>query len=298
MDARGEGRGVGPARGLPVLVVVTLLAAGGCRGAGETTDKMVPRGWRGNPWGPAANAARARGEIPVVPNNPEMTAWESWGRQNLREGDIVFRMGDARAAFGLFPFSKISAAIAASRYSHTGIVAVEGGELVVYDTSTSGPQRQPFPIWVLDTRGHFAVKRPRAPYSESAPKAVAFCRSVYEKQVPFDFNMSLGDDKFYCIELTERSYTTAGLPLSKPLRLDHLPRYAEFPRIVRLMKLATSMVPQQLAYVIGNDAIGIWSSPSLELVYEAPHAKPPLAADPAPESLTAQAPRRPGEAVR
>ena len=64
------------------------------------------------------------------------------------------------------------------------------------------------------------------------------------------------------------------------------------------MKLSTSMVPHQLAYVIGNDAIGIWSSPSLELVYEAPHAKPPLAAAAAPESLTAQAPRRPGEVVR
>ena len=49
--------------------------------------------------------------------------------------------------------------------------------------------------------------------------------------------------------------------------------------IVRLMKLFTPMVPHQQAYVIGNEALGIWSSPALELVYEAPHARPPIAGD-------------------
>ena len=128
MDARGGGRRVGPARSLPVLVVVTVLAAGGCRGAGETTDKMVPRGWRGNPWGPAANAARARGEIPVVPNNPEMD------RLGSRGGGRTSATATSSSGWAMpgppsdsSRFSKISAAIAASRYSHTGIVAVEGG---------------------------------------------------------------------------------------------------------------------------------------------------------------------------
>jgi hypothetical protein len=214
--------------------------------------------------------------MPMVPNNPEMTVWENWGRQNLKDGDIVFRMGDARAVLGLFPFSKVSAAIAASRFSHSGIVAVENGEPVVYDTTTTGPQRQPFQIWVLDTRGSFAVKRPRDPYGDRAAKAVEFCRAVYKSQTPFDFNMKLGDDQLYCIELTERSYQSAGLPLSQPLRLDNLPRYAEFPTITRLMRLFTKMEPDQKAFVIGNESIGIWSSPALELVYEAPHARPPL----------------------
>jgi Permuted papain-like amidase enzyme, YaeF/YiiX, C92 family len=283
MDARG-GHLTGPplpARRRPVrlrllLLLVTALAGAGCHGAGETTDKIIPAGWKGNGWGPLANAARARGTMPSVPNSPNMDAWDAWGRENLRDGDILFRMGDARAVLGLFPFSKVSAAIAGSRYSHSGIVAIEGGEPVVYDTSTAGPQRQPFPVWVLDTRGSLAVKRPLPEYASCAPGAVDFCRSVYQAQVPFDFDMSLGDDRLYCIELTERAYASAGLPLSKPLRLDELPRYHEFPRIVRLMQLFTKMVPHQLAYVIGNDSIGIWSSPSLRLVYEAPHGRPPL----------------------
>ena len=213
--------------------------------------------------------------MPTVPNNPDMEAWNAWGRRSLREGDILFRMGDARAASGAFPFSKLSAAIVGSRFSHTGIVAMEDGEAVVYDTTTTGPQRQALAIWVLDTRGSIAVKRPKAEFQGHAPGAVAFCREVYHSQVPFDFKMRMGDDHFYCIELTERSYRTAGLPLSTPVRLDHLPHYHEYPWTVRLMRLCTSMVPHQLAYVIGDESLGIWSSPTLDLVYEAPDARPP-----------------------
>jgi hypothetical protein len=204
-----------------------------------------------------------------------MDAWDDWARRHLHDGDLLFRMGDARAAWGLFPFSKVSAAIADSRFSHSGILAFEDGVPVVYDTTTTGPQRQPFAVWLLDVRGSFAVKRPKPPYQSLAPRAVDFCRAVYDAQVPFDYGMKLGDDQFYCIELTERSYQQAGLPLSDPIRLDRLPRFAEHPWTVRLLRLGTSMVPHQEAYVIGNDAIGIWASPALELVYEAPDGRPP-----------------------
>lgn len=264
-------------RAWPLLLLTLSAASGGCRGAGETTDHMVPRWYKGNAWGPKANADREAGVLPTIPNNPEMTAWAAWGRANLREGDIVLRMGDARAAMGLLPFSKISAAIAGSRFSHSGIVAFEDGEPVVYDTTTTGPQLQPFPVWLLDTRGSLAIKRPKPEYQGYVPSAVAFCRSVYASQTPFDYDMAMGDDHLYCIELTERAYTQAGLPLSNAVRLDELPRYGDFPWIVRLLKLATPMVPSQLAYVIGNENLGIWSSPALDLVYDAPDAKPPAA---------------------
>ena len=262
------------------LWAVAFLGLSGCHSAGETTDQLVPRGFRGNPWGPQANAMRERGEIPIVPNNPDMAAWEIWGKANLHDGDILLRMGDARAAMGLLPFSKLSAAIAGSRFSHSGIVAREGDEVVVYDTTTTGPQRQPFPIWLLDARGSFAVKRPKAEYQAQVPRAVEFCRAAYLKQIPFDYNMKLGDEKLYCIELTERAYQTSGVPLSKPLRLDELPRYRDYPKLVRLLKLATPMVPEQRAYVIGNESIGIWASPALETLYDAPHGRPPGAIEP------------------
>lgn len=268
-----------------VALTVALISQAGCQGAGENTDKMVPRQWRGNPWGPDADLARRCGELPTIPYNPRMTAWDAWARQNLHEGDILFRLGNARAACGLFPFSKVFAAMADSRYSHSGIVAWEEGAPVVYDTSTTGPRRQPFAIWLLDTAGGFGVKRPAPAYQSCIPSAVAFCREVYRTQVPFDLNLKLGDDRFYCIELTERAYRSAGLPLSEPLRIDQLPRYNEYPVVVRLVRLFSSLDPAQEAYIIGNDNVGIWSSRALETVYEASDTRRPYEPGAASASL-------------
>jgi hypothetical protein len=270
------------------LLTVVLVAQLGCRGAGEVTDRMVPRQWKGNPWGPEADGARRCGRLPAIPYNPPMVVWDDWARRNLCDGDILFRMGDARAACGLFPFSKISAAMADSRYSHTGIVAWEEGAPFVYDTTTTGPRRQPFAIWLLDTAGGFAVKRPVSGCQQYVPAALAFCRATYHHQTPFDRDLGLGDDRLYCIELTERSYRSAGLALSEPLRIEQLPRYKEFPNIVRLARLCSPLEPEQEAYIIGNDRVGIWSSPALELVYEAPDAFLPYAGSASPDPRLAR----------
>ena len=64
--------------------------------------------------------------------------------------------------------------MAGSRYSHTGIVAWEEGTPMVYDTTTTGPRRQPFAIWLLDTAGGFAIKRPAPAWQGHIPAAVAF----------------------------------------------------------------------------------------------------------------------------
>lgn len=264
------------ATGLRMAILAALLGAGAeGRGAGDVTGKMVPRWWHGNPWGPEAEAARRCGRLPAIPYSPPMCVWDAWGRTFLRDGDVLFRMGDARAACGLFRFSKISAEMAGSDFSHTGIVAWEEGAPFVYDTTKTGARRQPFPIWVLDADGPLAVKRPVPAAQLCVPGALAFCREVYRRQVPFDPGLMMGDDRLYCIELTERAYRSAGLPLSEPIRIDHLPRYHEFPNVVRLATLCTSLRPEQPAYVIGNDQVGIWASPALELLYRAPDARLP-----------------------
>lgn len=255
------------------LAALGLVNQAGCVGTGDVTGKMVPPSWRGNPWGPDAEAARRCGRLPTIPSNPPMHRWDDWGRANLRDGDIVFRMGDARVACGLYPFSRVTAEMADSRYSHSGIVARENGEVIVYDTNKAGPRRQPFPIWLLDATGGIAVKRPRSHAQRFVNPALAFCRDVYQRQVPFDRQLRLGDERFYCIELTERAYESAGLVLSQPIRIDHLPRYHDFPKAVGFARLFTSLRPDQRAFVIGNDSVGIWSSPALELVFEAPDTR-------------------------
>ena len=57
----------------------------------------------------------------------QMRRWDEWGRAALQDGDIVFRMGDARILGNFFPFSRFLAAASGSRFSHTSVVAIEDG---------------------------------------------------------------------------------------------------------------------------------------------------------------------------
>src|SRR4051812_15483516 len=72
----------------------------------EPTDRLIPANWQGNPWGPEATRARSSGEIAPIPMSPLMLQWDKWGKQVLRDGDILFRRADARLLFGRFPFSR------------------------------------------------------------------------------------------------------------------------------------------------------------------------------------------------
>ena len=132
--------------------------------ATEATDGMKPQAWCGNYWGPAATCARLAGNLPPLQTTQEMVPWQRWGREVLREGDIVFRHGDARVLRGMVPLSRFIARATGSPFSHTGIVAIENGSPVVYDCSSPGIQRQPFEIWMLDSLGALGVKRLKPDY--------------------------------------------------------------------------------------------------------------------------------------
>ena len=90
----------------------------------EMTERLVPAGFHGNYWGPEATRARREGKLPPVHLTPQMARWDQWARKVLRDGDIVFRLGDARAP-RLFPMSRFYANCSNSKFSHTGIVALE-----------------------------------------------------------------------------------------------------------------------------------------------------------------------------
>ena len=98
----------------------------------------------------------------------------------------------------MFPFSRFIANISGSKYSHIGTVIFEDGEPVVYDTTKASVRRQPLKIWVLDTTGPFGVKRLKPEYQGRVPKVVEYLHRVYEKQVPFDYELSLDDRELYC----------------------------------------------------------------------------------------------------
>ena len=275
-----------------VLLWLMLVFNGGQGGGLEPTDRLVPPGWQGNPWGPAANAARKSGELPAIPDTPLMTQWDQWGRKVLKDGDILFRRGDARILGGMFPFSRFIANISGSPYSHIGTVVIEDGEPIVYDTTKASVRRQPLKIWILDNTGPFGVKRLKPEHRNRIPKVVEYLHSVYRQQVPFDYELSTDDRELYCVEMAEKAFRHAGLVLSEPVILADMENINQFPLCVLGFTSLTSLKLDQAVFFPGNDRHGIWSSPLLETVYQTqPPARAARPASPAPKDQKPAAPR-------
>jgi len=251
--------------------LVGLIVLFGSRHDGkEATDRLVPPGWVGNPWGPAAARARKEGTLPPIPISPEMARWTDWGKKTLRDGDILFRRGDARILRGLFPMSRFIANVSGSPFSHTGIVRFDEGEPFVYDTTAAGPRLQPLAVWVLDNVGAIGVKRLKPTYQDHVPAALAWCRAMFEKQVPFDYDLGLDDSALYCLEMTEKAFRATGLTLSEPVRLGEMENAAQFPINMFAFSTLTPLRLDLPVFFPGNERHGIWSSSLLETVYAPP----------------------------
>jgi hypothetical protein len=242
-------------------------------GSDEATNWLKPPGWSGNFWGPAASRARSAGQLPPLPMNPAMLRWNRWGRDVLREGDIVFRLGDARAGRGTFALSWFIARATGSPFSHTGIVAVEDGSPVVYDCAEEGVRRMPFGAWMLECVGPMGVKRLKPEHGHHIPGVIGYCRAVFEQEVPFDFGFRLDDSALYCLELTEKAFRSRGLVLSEPVRIGDWEHLTSFPLTATLMAPVTRLAVgspitlDQPVYLPGNDRQGTWASPMLDTVF-------------------------------
>ena len=257
-----------------------IIIAAHAQDVREPSDRFAPPGWQGNPWGPAAACARAEGRLPAIVMTPAMERWDRWGHAVLRDGDVVFRMGDTRILCGLFPFSRFLADATGSRYSHSGVVAIEDGSPVVYDCTKAGVRRQPFPIWTLDNVGAFGVKRLKAERRRSIPGVLAYCRTAFDEQVPFDYRFDPDDSALYCVEMTEKAFRSQGLALSEPVRLGDMENGGRYPICIGLflslspLALGRPLTLEQPVFMPGNGRHGVWASPLLEAVY------PPATDDP------------------
>jgi hypothetical protein len=238
----------------------------------EMSERFAPPGFVGNFWGPEANEAREEGKLPPIIMTPHMARWDRWARQVLRDGDIVFRMGDARLLHGYFPMSRFLANCSNSKFSHTGIIAFEKDGPVVYDTTRPAVARQPFCVWVLDNVGNIGVKRLRPEFRDAIPRALAYCHRVYQEQIPFDYELSPDDSALYCIEMTAKAFQAAGIELCKPIPLGDMERAAEFPMCMFGLRLASKYTLEHpldfdtLVYFPGNERHGIWSARQLMTV--------------------------------
>ena len=268
----------GPARGL--LCAAWLLVAFALPACSlpprSPTMAAVPPEWRhGNPFGPEANAARACGQIPVNCAVPRAAEWEELARTHIHTGDILFRRGKSCNLRGKLT-TQVLAGVNDGRFSHVGITCWEGDELWVYDVESEGVRKVPFVLWMLDVNGDdFAIKRVRPEYRHFIPAAMAFCDDAYQRHVGFNFSLSNDDRRFYCSEMVEKSFRSAGLHLTEPIPIWQMPGFRRYHILVPLVELFMGVDRNTPVFAIGNEHYGTWASPCLEPVYEIPEIDKP-----------------------
>lgn len=233
---------------LPCLVVFA-----GCRGLSPPT------------WTSSAVVQEVVGRGPV---RERQEAWDRWAADHLQSGDIVFVFGESRILLGLVNFSKLSTEIAGSQFSHVGLVSRENGRVWVYDIVSEGPRRLPFGRFMTDDIvWSIAVKRLQAPYRAAIPTAIAYCREQFDTKRKFDTDFRLDNDRLYCSEMVEGGFRQAGLTLSQPVRIDQLPHFDRLGQTTKqLIRTASKIEFDQEILLPGNDTIGLWACPYLDLV--------------------------------
>lgn len=248
------------------VLALTLAVTAGCATTGER--------------GPTSRAefhqAFSLPNITTIGSDTSRRAvsWNVWGDEHLQDGDILFLMGEGYILMGTVNFSKLSTDLANSNYSHMGVIAIEDGRAVVYHMGHAGITREPFGQMIARRRTHSAaVQRPTRVDQQTRLAAVEYCRRVKQGKKAFDRNFRLDNDSLYCSELVELAYRSAGFPLSEPVRLKDLPNYERHARQIQLAGTITTVEPEQLVYLPGNDDIGIWSNPALQLILNLPDSR-------------------------
>jgi hypothetical protein len=129
---------------------------------------------------------------------------------------------------------------------------------------------------MLDSLGALGVKRLKPEHRGGIAGVIRYCRSAYERQVPFDHGFRMEDDTLYCLELTEKAFRSQGLVLSEPVRIGDWEYLASFPLTALLIPPISGLVLdrpialEQQVYVPGNERNGVWASALLETVIGPP----------------------------
>lgn len=204
----------------------------------------------------------------------EAARWQRFAEATLQDGDVLFRLGNARTHL-VMNFSRLTAFITASRYSHTGIFRWSGDRPEVVDITESGIRVQAFPTWMREVADNeFAVRRLKPAYRDRIPEVLAYLQDRIEARPQFDYKFDLGNDEYYCVELTERAFRAAGLPLSEPVPADDLPRADQIPVWMWLVRTVGGVDTNNPVFVAGNDDYGVYASDKLEAVFCSADAEP------------------------
>lgn len=256
-------------RGIASAVVLLVVVSSGCTTTGAMAT--VPRAWRQtNPWSPEAWEARARGELKPLFYTPQMAEWAAFARENIQDGDLLFRYGTSGNLRGRLA-NRLLTGVSDSRFTHDAIAFHEGGNVYVYDTQPppeGSVRKLPFEFWMLGVvPGTLTIKRVRPPFRHAIPEALAYCEDAWMRQVPFDSAMRLDNYPLYCTEMIEKAFRCAGLALSDPVPICCLPRYNRYRYLRPLVERFTEIRVEEPVFMLGNVWYGVYGSPYLEPVF-------------------------------
>ncbi len=238
-----------------LLIGILPAALPGCQGIPPVPDRLTVN----------EDAAWQQFASFLPQNNQLRQQWDEWGSEQLRDGDVIFILGSSRVIFGLLNFARFSTEIAASPFSHVGIISIENGKPFVYDTVSGGPRRKELG-WYLSRSSiqRVAFRRPRPELAQHIPKVIEFCQQAYEDDVPYDEGLVWGNDKYYCSEFVDLAFREQGVALCDLTPINELPNFDALPAsVAMLIQSTTSLSPEQEVLFPGNDSYGIWSSSEL-----------------------------------
>ena len=197
-------------------------------------------------------------------------------RDVVKAGDIIFRMGRQPIFGGLVDFSKTSAQMADSDFSHASIVIqAHNGEsprtnpsagLLVADATVYGVERKFFRDWHITGTRNLVVKRLKPEYWFLIPQVLETVGEILERDALYNENFVYNDEKFYCSQMVDFAFRINGYPLSDLVSIRDFPNYG--PLFHGIGCLISGIDPGEKVAVPGNDRIGLFSSAMLETVID------------------------------
>lgn len=148
-------------------------------------------------------------DAPLVLSNAELRQ----AKEQLKEGDIIFRTGNTWLAQAPVPFTDNAT------YSHGGIITVEALRIQVVHASVESKgdrtvKTEPLADFLQQGTTHAAAYRLKGSTSE-VQQAIAQTAKTYTEDMPLQTKLGLSNsDRVYCSELIWRTYMEAGIDLS------------------------------------------------------------------------------------
>lgn len=149
-------------------------------------------------------------------------AWENWGRNHLKNGDIIYISGN-QYVLG-FNFSDYIKEISNSKYSHCGMICRFGDNIYVFDLDRGGYRKVPLSNFLSEYNDrHILIQRIDPEYEDVRICAIGYCWQQYMKNTPFDYSFRIDESKLYCAEAIINAFKSGRLLLAEPEIAGNLP---------------------------------------------------------------------------